>query len=183
MAKIIAFDMITLDGYFAGPQGEIDWHNVDEEFNEFAIRQLDKFGTLLFGRVTYEFMAGYWPTSAALQDDPVVAGKMNTIPKIVFSKTLEKADWKNTSLVKGDLGQEVRRLQQQAGKDAAIFGSGKLTNALANLGLVDEYRLMVNPVALGQGIPLFQGLHDPLRLKLISSRNFQNGNVLLVYGL
>ena len=100
MRKVILFNMVTLDGFFEGPNREINWHHVDEEFNEFAIDQLDSADGLLFGRVTYEMMASYWPTPAARTNDPIVAGKMNALPKFVFSRTLKKAEWNNTKLVK-----------------------------------------------------------------------------------
>ncbi len=107
MRKIYVFNLITLDGFFEGPNRELDWHNVDGEFNEFAIEQLNNSGLLLFGRVTYELMASYWPTELALKDDPIVADMMNSIPKIVFSRTLKKADWNNTRLIKDNVREEL----------------------------------------------------------------------------
>jgi dihydrofolate reductase len=181
MRKVISFNMVTLDGFFAGPDGEIDWHHVDAEFNEFAIAQLDSAGGLLFGRVTYQLMASYWPTDMAMKDDPVVASKMNALPKIVFSKTLEKAEWNHTRLVKGNVAEEISRLKRQPGKDWFLFGSADLASTLTNYGLVDEYRVMVNPVVLGSGKPLFKGVKDKLDLKLASTKAFRSGNVLLSY--
>ncbi len=181
MAKVILFNMVTLDGMFAGPHGEIDWHHVDAEFNDFAIAQLDSAGGLLFGRVTYQMMASYWPTEEALKDDSSVAERMNAIPKIVFSRTLDAAEWNNTRLVKDHIAEEISKVRQQPGKDWLLFGSANLASALTNMGLIDEYRLMVNPVVLGKGIPLFGDLHTPLNLKRVNSRTFQNGNVLLAY--
>jgi len=179
--KTIAFNMATLDGFFAGPGGEIDWHHVDEEFNEFAIAQLNSAGGLLFGRVTYQGMASYWPTDVAMKNDPIVANKMNTLPKTVFSRTLERVEWSNTRLVKGNIAEEILKLKQQPGKDLLLFGSADLASALTNLGLIDEYRVMVNPVILGSGKPLFKGTKDKLDLKLVSAKRFRNGNVLLCY--
>ena len=181
MGKVISFNMVTLDGFFAGPDGAIDWHHVDAEFNEFAIAQLDSAGGLLFGRVTYQLMASYWPTDMGMKDDPVVASKMNALPKIVFSKTLEKAEWNNTRLVKGNVAEEISRLKRQPGKDWFLFGSADLASTLTNYGLVDEYRVMVNPVVLGSGKPLFKGVKDKLDLKLASTKAFRSGNVLLSY--
>jgi dihydrofolate reductase len=186
MRKIILFNLVSLDGYFAGPKGEIDWHNVDDEFNRFAIQQLDEVGALLFGRITYELMASYWPTPEAVADDPQVANKMNQLPKVVFSRTLNKAEWENSQLVKlgegsTDLASEVAKLKQQPGKDLFVFGSSNLAAALIQNDLIDEYRVMVNPVVLGDGIPLFQGIQKPMRLKLQKSKIFANGNVLLYY--
>ena len=181
MRKVILFNAITLNGFFEGPNRELDWHNVDEEFNEFAGDQLMTFDTLLFGRVTYEMMASYWPTPAGLADDPIIANLMNTIPKIVFSRTLEKADWNNTRLVKDHVGEEMAKLKAQPGMDMAIFGSGVLASSFTNLGLIDEYRLIVNPVILGDGHSMFRGVNDRLNLKLLRTTTFRSGNVLLYY--
>ena len=181
MRKVFLFMMVTLDGFFEGPNHEIDWHNVDEEFNEFAIEQLDEIDTLLFGRVTYELMASYWPTSFARENDPIVADKMNRIPKLVFSKTLDKAEWENSRLVNEHIAEEVSKLKQQPGKDMAIFGSSDLTVSLLEMGLVDELRIMVNPVVLGSGKSLFHGIRDTVKLKLLRMKTFRSGNVLLYY--
>ncbi len=181
MRQAFLFMMVTLDGFYAGPNGEIDWHNVGEEFNEFAIKQLDEIGTLLFGRVTFQLMASYWPTPAAQENDPIVAGKMNSLPKIVFSRTLEKVEWTNSRVVKENIAQEVTRLKQQPGKDLAIFGSSDLSVALIEQGLIDEFRIMVNPVVLGYGKHLFEGLNHRLNLKLLKTRTFNSGNVLFYY--
>jgi dihydrofolate reductase len=181
MRKVIFFMLTSLDGYFEGPDRDINWHNVDEEFNDFAIRQTGEFGALLFGRVTYELMASYWPIEAAKRDDPIVAGLMNGLPKIVFSKTLEKVDWENTRLVKDNFAQAISKLKQEAGKDIAIFGSSDLTVTLMVRGLVDEYRIMVNPVVLGNGKSLFKGIRNKINLKLIKTKAFKSGNVLLYY--
>ena len=181
MRKVFLFMMVTLDGFFEGPDHNIDWHNVDEEFNDFAIDQLNEIDTLLFGRVTYEVMASYWPTPFAIEDDPVVAGKMNAIPKIVFSRTLDRAEWSNSRLVKENIAEEISQLKQQPGGDLAIFGSANLTMSLLQMGLVDELRLMINPVVLGKGNPLFEGVHEKLNLKLLKTRAFRSGNVLLYY--
>ncbi len=181
MRKIVLFNMVTLDGFFEGPNGEIDWHNVDEEFNDFAIQQLNTADGLIFGRKTYQMMASYWPTQVALADDPIVAGKMNSIPKLVFSRTLERADWNNTRLVKGDAAPEIARLKQEPGQNWYIFGSANLAASLIAQCLVDEFRLMINPLILGSGRPLFQNGQDRQKLKLKHARTFQNGNVLFYY--
>ena len=181
MRKVFLFNMITLDGFFEGPNQDISWHHVDDEFNEFAIEQLNEIGTLLFGRVTYQGMASYWPTEFAIKDDSIVAGLMNSLPKIVFSKTLDKAEWNNSRLVKENAAEEVSKLKQQPGKDIAIFGSSDLAVTLAERGLIDEYRIIVNPVFLGSGTPLLKGIKDKLNLKLLKTRTFKSGNVLLYY--
>lgn len=181
MRKIIFFNLTSLDGYFEGPDRDITWHTVDNEFNEFAIQQTGEFGMLLFGRVTYELMAGYWPTEVAKRDDPEIARLMNSLPKIVFSKTLEKAEWENTKLVRDNIVEEVSKLKERSGKDIAIFGSSDLAVTLIDLGLIDEFRIMINPVVLGEGKPILQGIKSKLELKLLKTRTFKSGNVLLYY--
>ena len=181
MRKIFAFIMTTLDGYYEGPNQEFDFWVVDEEFEEFSVEQLDEVDALLFGRVTYEGMAAYWPTPAAERDDPRVTAKMNGLSKIVVSRTLEKAEWANTRLIKEDVGQALRELKQQPGKDIAIFGSSDLTVSLLEMGLVDEVRIMVNPVVLGAGKSVFRTAGERISLKLMKSRPFDSGNVLLYY--
>ena len=181
MRKVIFFMLTSVDGFFEGAGHNIDWHHVDEEFNEFANEQLGSTDMLLFGRVTYEMMASYWPTEQAKADDPEVAGAMNALQKIVVSTTLDTADWENTRLVKDNLAEEVGKLKQQVGKDMIVMGSSGLAVSLAEMGLVDEFRIMVNPVVLGEGKPVFSGIHGRLNLKLLKARTFGNGNVLLYY--
>ena len=182
MPKLFAFNMMTLDGFFEGPEPwSIDWHHTDQEFNDFAVEQLHTIGTLVFGRATYQGMASYWPSPAALESDPIVAGAMNNLPKIVVSTTLAAADWSNTRIIRHNVADEIARLKQQPGKDLALFGSARLLSTLMKLNLIDEHRVMVNPVVLGRGTPLFQGIADRLDLKLVGVRPFTSGNVLLTY--
>ena len=181
MRKLFSFNMVTLDGFFDGPNHDISWHNVDAEFNEFAIEQTGSVGAILFGRVTYELMASFWPTPFALETDPIVADLMNRLPKLVFSTTLAKADWNNTRLIKDHVAEEISQLKQQPGKDLALFGSANLMSTLMKLDLIDEHRIMVNPVILGSGTPLFKKAENKLNLKLVKTRTFGNGNVLLCY--
>ena len=181
MGKLGVFNLVTLDGYFAGPGGDISWHMVDEEFQQYAKKASNSGNTLLFGRVTYELMAHYWPTHAALKDDPVVAKGMNDSQKIVFSRTLVEADWANTRLVKGDLTEEVRKLKKQPGKDMTILGSGSIVAELTQAGLIDEYQMLLNPVVLGKGKTMFEGIHRKITLKLVKSHAFRNGNIMLYY--
>jgi dihydrofolate reductase len=181
MRKILAFLVVTVDGYYEGPNQEFDWPVVDQEFNEFGLGQLEEIDTLLFGRVTYEGMASYWPTPAAEQDDPRVAAKMNTLPKLVVSRTLDKADWANTRILKGDVAAELTRLKQQPGKDIAIFGSSELVVSLLGMGLVDELRIMVHPVVLGAGRSLFRTAPERFSVQLVEARPFRSGSVLLTY--
>jgi dihydrofolate reductase len=182
MRKVRMFNLTTLDGFFEGADHDISWHNVDPEFNEYAITEMfPSSDLLLFGRVTYELMAGFWPTPEAIRNDPIVAEKMNSSPKIVFSRTLKKAEWNNTRLVKDNMEEEVRKLKEQPGKGLAILGSGTIVSQLAQRGLIDEYRILVNPIVLGQGTPLFKDIAKRLDLKLIDAQTFRNGNVLLRY--
>jgi dihydrofolate reductase len=181
MRKVILFNLMSLDGFFEGPDHNLDWHNVDEEFNEFAIEQLDATAGLMFGRRTYEMMASFWPSEEAIQTDPQVAGRMNSLQKFVFSKTLSQATWNNTQLVNGEASEAVARLRQQPGRDLFLFGSANLAATLTPLRLIDEYRVMINPMILGQGTALFQGSQGRVDLKLNQVRTFRNGNVLLYY--
>ena len=181
MRKLFSFNMVTLDGFFEGPNHDINWHNVDAEFNEFAIEQTGTVDVILFGRVTYQMMASYWPTPDAIANDPIVAGQMNRVPKIVVSRTLDKAEWNNTRLIKDHVAEEITKLKQQPGKDLALFGSANLMSALMQLDLIDEHRIMVNPMILGDGQPLFKRGKDKQNLKLVRTRVFGNGNVLLYY--
>lgn len=181
MRKLFAFNLISLDGFFEGPHQDISWHVVDEEFNQFAVEQTSAVGGLVFGRVTYEGMASYWPTAAAQADDPEVAHLMNTLPKVVISRTLQQATWHNTRLIKDNVAAEILKLKQAPGQDLAVFGSANLLASLIQLNLVDEHRVMVSPVVLGRGTPLFQNLPAMLKLKLVKTRTFKSGNLLLYY--
>jgi dihydrofolate reductase len=181
MRKLLVFNLVTLDGYFEGPNRDISWHNVDAEFNEYAIDMLNSVDTLIFGRVTYELMAGYWPNPDAIKNDPIVAGKMNALPKIVFSRTLNKVEWNNTRLLKEVVPKEIETMKQASGKDMMILGSGSIMSEFANQGLIDGYGIMVNPIILGNGTPMFKGIKDRMKLKLVKARTFRNGNVLLYY--
>lgn len=136
---------------------------------------------LLFGRVTYELMAAYWPTPLAIKNDPIIAGKMNAKTKMVFSRTLEKVEWNNTRLVKKNMTEDITQLKGQPGRDLIIFGSANLAARLAKLDLIDEYQVMVNPVILGNGRRLFEGFQKEVGLELLRTRTFRNGNVLLCY--
>jgi dihydrofolate reductase len=181
MQKLSVFNLVTLDGYISGEGGDISWHRVDKEFQKYAEKNSNSGNTLLFGRVTYKMMASYWPSPDALKDNPVVAQGMNRSPKIVFSRTLKKADWANTRLVKGDLLGAVRKLKKQSGKGLTILGSGSIIAQLAQAGLIDDYQLLLIPVILGKGRTMFEGVEGKPMLQLNSTRTFRNGNVLLCY--
>jgi len=183
MRKLIVFNNVTLDGYFTGKNGDLSWAkgHMDAEFNAFVADNAKSGGLLLLGRITYELMTSYWPTPQARANDPVVAERMNNLPKVVFSRTLDKASWSNTKLVKGDLAAEIRQMKKEPGKDMTILGSGSIVSQLAREGLIDEYQMVVNPVVLGEGRTTFDGIKEKLTLKLTNSRTFGNGNVFLRY--
>ena len=181
MRKLFVSNLVTLDGYFEGPNRDISWHNVDAEFNEYAVEMLDSVDTLIFGRVTYELMANFWPTPDAIRNDPIVASKMNALTKIVFSKTLKKVGWNNTKLLSAVIPKEIENMKRAPGKDLVILGSSIIMAEFVKRGLIDEYRIMVNPLILGGGNALFKGISARVNLKLLKARTFGNGNVLLYY--
>jgi dihydrofolate reductase len=181
MRKLIVFNNVSLDGYFVDAHGDMTWaHKRDAEWTAFTAENASGGGELLFGRVTYELMASFWPTPAAAQSAPVVAERMNALPKVVFSRSLEKASWNNTRLLKGDLATEVRALKAEPGPDMVLMGSGSIVSQLTDARLVDEYQIIVNPIVLGQGRTMFESAKRTER-KLKKSRPFQNGNVVLWY--
>ncbi|MCD9022628.1 dihydrofolate reductase family protein [Cohnella silvisoli] len=176
MRKLIVQELVSIDGFFAGPNGEIDWHLVDDEYGEYAKDFLNSLDILLFGRATYQLMVSYWPTET---ND--FADIMNSIPKIVISKTLEKVDWQNTRLVNENIVEEITQIKQESGKDLAILGSADLASSLLNAGLIDEYQITVVPVVLGDGKPLFKDMHDRVNMKLLKSRVLHSGCIQLHY--
>jgi dihydrofolate reductase len=182
MRKLNVFNHVSLDGFFVDVNNEMSWaHKQDAEWNAFVRGNASGGGELWFGRITYELMASFWPTPAALQTMPVVAAQMNNLPKVVFSRTLDKAAWNNTKLVKGDIASEVRRMKQEPGLDMVIMGSGSIVSQLAQEGLIDEYQIVTNPIVLGKGRTMFEGVKKKLNLKLTNTRAFGNGNVVLSY--
>ncbi len=181
MKRILFFMLVSANGYYERGRWEIDWHNVDDEFSAFAREQLESVGTMLLGRATYEGFAGYWPTPAAIADAPEIAEKMNGLPKVVFSKTLERTEWSNTRVAGGDIGEEIDKVKREPGKDAIVMGSSDLAASLSERGLIDEYRIMVNPIILAEGKPLFAGMKVDVPLRLLQTRTFKSGNVLLCY--
>jgi len=179
MSKLIMWNLMTLDGFFDGAENwALDWHQYawGEELERMSIEQLRVADLLLFGRVTYEGMAAYWKTAQG-----EVATYMNSLSKAVFSRTLERVDWQNTSLLKGDVKQEVEELKRKGDKNIFVFGSGDLSGTLLEQGLFDEYRLCLVPVVLGTGKPLFGRKLSRLRMKLLESRPLVSGSVLLRY--
>ena len=184
MQKLTVFNHISLDGYFVDASGGMSWAHagmLDPEWNAFVAENATGDGTLVFGRVTYDLMISYWPTPMAKQNDALIADRMNSLPKIVFSRTMDKASWNNTKLVKGDLATEVRKLKQESGGGMVILGSGSIVSQLAQAGLIDSYQFVVNPIVLGKGRTMFDGVKDKLNLKPTRSRAFGNGNVFVCY--
>ena len=184
MAKLIAFNSVSLDGYFVDENGDMQWaHNTskDEEWDAFVAGNASGEGIMVFGRITYELMVSYWPTPSAIQTNPVVAEQMNKRRKIVFSKTLSNSSWNNTKIVKEDMVAEIRKMKNEAGNGIAILGSGSIISQLTQERLIDEYQVVVVPVVLGKGRSMFEGIKDKLSLQLTKTRSFRNGNVLLCY--
>ena len=184
MRKLVVFNNVTLDGYFTRVNGDFSWAhtgNDDAEFTAFVGGNASGGGELLLGRITYELMASYWPTPVAIKIDPIVAEGMNRMPKVVFSRSLDKVSWSRTRLITRDLASEVRRMKQAPGPGMAILGSGSIVSQLSAAGLIDEYQIVVNPIVLGQGRTMFDGVKEKLTLKLTKTRTFRNGKVYLCY--
>jgi dihydrofolate reductase len=184
MRKLVSFLQLSLDGRFAGANGDLAWahgDDKDKEWSAFTADNAKSGGELLFGRVTYDMMVAFWPTPLAMKSLPVVAERMNNLPKVVFSRTMERASWNNTKLVKGDPAAAVRKMKEEPGQQMVLLGSGSIVLQLAKEGLIDEYQLVFNPIVLGKGKAILDGLRDSLTLKQTGSRAFGNGNVLLSY--
>jgi len=181
MGKIRVFNFISLNGYFEGPGRDISWHNHGADEDAYAAEMLQMGDILLFGRITYELMASFWPTEFAIKNDPFVADGMNKAEKIVFSRTLEKADWHNTRLMKENIVEEIKKMKQLSERDMTILGSGSIVTQFAENGLIDEYQLMMDPIILGEGTTIFNGIREKLNLKLTETRTFKSGVILLNY--
>jgi dihydrofolate reductase len=179
LRRLIVSEMVTVDGFFAGPNGELDWFVQDEALDKFANDLLESVDTILYGRATYQMMAGYWPHARGS-----FADRTNRLPKLVFSATLDETpwgDWGNARPVKGVLAEEVAKLKNESGNDIVIYGSGSIVQALMRLGAIDEYRLVMNPVVLGAGRPLFGGLDEKRNLRLAEAVSWPSGCVALTY--
>lgn len=182
LATLAAFLMTTVDGFVEGPNGAFDFWAVDnDEFERFSVDQLDRAGTLVFGRVTFQGMASYWQTDAARSDSPDIAARMNALPKVVVSRTLEWAQWRPTTIVDSVAG--LGSIATEPDRDLLVLGSSRLVAALAEHRLLDELRIMVNPVAIGRGRPALASLPEYVRLHLRDVRQFASGSVLLTYGV
>ncbi|WP_158943043.1 dihydrofolate reductase family protein [Granulicella sp. S190] len=184
MRRLSVFNHVSLDGYFVGANGDFSWAhngNDDPEYAEFVAGNAGGAGQMLFGRVTYELMARYWPSPMADQHNPAVAKGMNRMAKVVFSRSLAEAAWSDTTLVRGELVSEVCKMKEQQGPDMVILGSGSIVSQLAPEKLIDEYQMMIDPVALGKGRTMFEGMTEKLTLKLVKTRVFKNGKILVTY--
>ena len=185
MRKIIVTMWVTLDGFIAGSNEEMDWVMVDDEMGKYEDDMVSSADTLILGRVTYASFAGAWPhvpeNPSASKGEVEYAHKVNAMHKIVFSKTLQKAEWNNSTLMKEIVPEEIEKLKQEPGRDMVIYGSASIVQQLTNLGFIDEYQLLVHPVVLGGGKPLFKGINDRGNLKLIKTRTFSSGVVGLHY--
>ena len=183
MRKINSFTFITLNGFYKGPNEDISWHKEDRGKDEekYAMDSMKSDNILLFGRKTYEMMIKWWASEEAKKQMPEMAEQMNAADKVVFSRTMKHAEWENTKVISGDLIAEVNKLKQEALKDMTILGSGTIITQLAKHNLIDEYKILVDPLAIGDGTPLFNDIKDQLDLKLISGRTFKSGTLLLKY--
>ena len=178
MRRVVVQMGVTVDGYVAGPGGEGDWGlpAEDPDVRDWKLASLRQVGTHIMGRVTYEQMAVHWP---AATDE--YAAFMNKLPKVVFSRTLPAADWPGTRVARGDLAVEIAALKNEPGGEIMAHGGAAFVQSLSRLGLVDEYRMVILPVVLGGGLPLFRGLARPLRVNLAEARNYPDGTVIHVY--
>ncbi len=186
MRKIISFMHISLDGFVAGPNGEMDWIKADQEIFEYVGKRISQGDTSLYGRVTYQMMESYWPTAAnkpaATRHDIEHSKWYSNVHKVVLSKTLKETDGTNTTIISDNLSDRIAEIKKQPGEEVLLFGSPTATHSLMQQHLIDGYWLFVNPIILGRGIPLFANVKDKIRLKLlITTRQFTCGVTELNY--
>lgn len=185
MRKVVLFMHVSLDGFAAGPKGELDFLTYDEELVQYAADLVKTVGSPVYGRTTYQLMESYWPTVLTKPDAPKHAQEhaqwVENIPKIVFSRTLNEVTWNNTRLIKDNVSDEVRKLKQEPGKDLAIFGSPGLATTFMKEGLIDEYKLTVHPVILGNGLSVFKSNTVKSTLKLLDAKTLKSGVVTVHY--
>ena len=185
MRKIISFMHISLDGFVAGLNGEIDWVKVDEEIFDYVGKRISEGDTALYGRVTYQMMENYWPTAAdkptATRHDIEHSKWYSKVHKVVLSKTMKGAELTNTTIISDNLSDRINEIKKSGDKEILLFGSPTATHSLIKLNLIDGYWLFVNPIILGQGIPLFVDIKDKIKLKLLTTRQFTSGVTELNY--
>ncbi len=185
MRKIISFMHISLDGFVAGLNGEMDWIKVDEEIFDHVGKRISEGDTALYGRVTYQMMENYWPAAgdkpAATKHDIEHSKWYSKVHKVVLSKTINETGLTNTKIISDNLSERINEIKQQAGKDILLFGSPTAAHSLIQLNLIDGYWLFVNPIILGRGIPLFADIKDKIKLKLLTTRQFTCGVTELNY--
>ena len=186
MRKIISFMHMSLDGFVAGPNGEMDWIKVDEEIFDFVGKRISEGDTALYGRITYQMMESYWPTAAdkptASKHDIQHSKWYKDVHKVVLSKTMKDDGLTNMEIISDNLADRINKIKQQAGKDILLFGSPTATHVLVQQNLIDGYWLFVNPIILGQGIPLFVDIKEKIKLKLLpTTRQFTCGVTELNY--
>lgn len=181
MRTLTVFNFITLNGFYKGDDNDISWHRHGEEEAQYSAKAMKKDTILLFGRVTYEMMASWWPTPMAAEAYPEVAKGMNNAEKIVFSNTIEDPKWMNTKVISDNIIEKIRQLKSQPGKDMTILGSGSIVSQFADAGLIDSYEIMTDPVVIASGTPIFNGIKKPLNLQLTDSKVFNSGVILATY--
>jgi dihydrofolate reductase len=185
MRKIISFMHMSVDGFVAGLKGELDWVKVDEEIFDFVGKRIREGDTALYGRVTYQMMEKYWPFAgvqpAATKHEIEHSAWYNKAHKIVLSKTMQEAGLRNTTVIRDNIPGRINEIKQQAGEDILLFGSPAATHSLIRLNLIDGFWLFVNPIILGQGIPLFADIKDKIKLKLGTTHRFSSGVLELNY--
>ncbi len=181
MRKLSSFTFLSLNGYYKGINEDTSWHRHGDEENKYSETSLKSNNILLFGRTTYEMMHSFWPTPMAAEMFPVVASGMNDAEKIVFSNSLQSFQWNNSRIINGDIVDKISLLKATEGNDLTILGSGSIVKQFSEAGLIDTYQIMIDPVALGKGTSLFEGMKNKLDLKLVDTRVFNSGTVLLIY--
>jgi len=185
MRNIISFMHISLDGFVAGPKGEMNWINIGEEIFDHVGKRIGETDTALYGRVTYQMMENYWPTAGdkpdATKHDMEHSKWYNNVHKIVLSKTMKGKELGKTTIISDNLAERINEIKQQAGSEILLFGSPTATHSLIQQNLIDGYWLFVNPIILGQGIPLFTDIKDKIKLNLLTTRQFTCGVTELNY--
>ncbi len=185
MRNLIFFMHSSLDGFIAGLNGEMNWISFDDELFDFVATMTNKADAALYGRVTFDMMQSYWPNAGnqpnASKHDKEHSAWYKQVSKIVLSRTLNQTDFENTTIISDQLADQINQLKKQEGKNILIFGSPSASHALLGLGLIDEFWVFVNPILLGQGIPLFKGITEPTKLTLLETKTFNCGVIALHY--